>query len=270
MTFADKLSRLRRENNHTQEQLAGILGVSRQAISKWESGLAFPETDKLIRISQLYDCSLDYLLKEDAVTADEAKGGGREESQEEDGVFTLRYRGIREKKSERMLWGMPLYHVGKKATGVFAVGLDAKGIVAVGLRARGVVSLGMLSVGVFSFGLLSIGLLAAGAVALGFLSAGSICLGVISAGAISIGLFSMGALAVGDFSVGALAIGKYAALGDNARAMVALGDTEAEGTLFRKLGELTAGDAEHIREILDANVPAWLGWAKSMFLRLIG
>ena len=37
MTFGSKLSKLRKENNHTQEQLAAILGISRQAVSKWES-----------------------------------------------------------------------------------------------------------------------------------------------------------------------------------------------------------------------------------------
>ena len=64
MTLGDKLSKLRKENNYTQEQLADILGVSRQAISKWESDISYPETDKLIRMSELFDCSLDYLLKE--------------------------------------------------------------------------------------------------------------------------------------------------------------------------------------------------------------
>jgi len=66
MTLGDKLSKLRKENNYTQEQLADILGVSRQAISKWESDTAFPETERLIRISELYGCSLDYLLKDEA------------------------------------------------------------------------------------------------------------------------------------------------------------------------------------------------------------
>ena len=61
MTLGEKLSKLRRENNYTQEQLADILAVSRQAISKWESNITYPETDKLIRLSELFDCSLDYL-----------------------------------------------------------------------------------------------------------------------------------------------------------------------------------------------------------------
>lgn len=64
MTLGNKLSRLRKENNYTQEQLAEILGVSRQSISKWESDISYPETDKLIHLSNLFGCSLDYLLKE--------------------------------------------------------------------------------------------------------------------------------------------------------------------------------------------------------------
>lgn len=65
MTFGEKLSKLRKESNYTQEQLADVLGVSRQSISKWESDLAYPETDKLIKIGKLFACSMDYLLDEE-------------------------------------------------------------------------------------------------------------------------------------------------------------------------------------------------------------
>lgn len=64
MTLGDKLSKLRKENNYTQEQLTDVLGVSRQAVSKWESNITYPETNKLIRMSELFNCSLDYLLKD--------------------------------------------------------------------------------------------------------------------------------------------------------------------------------------------------------------
>lgn len=67
MTLGEKLSRLRKENNITQEQLADTLGVSRQSVSKWESDLAYPETEKLIRLGDLFQCSLDYLLKDDVL-----------------------------------------------------------------------------------------------------------------------------------------------------------------------------------------------------------
>jgi transcriptional regulator with XRE-family HTH domain len=64
MTLGDKLAKLRKENHYTQEQLADILGVSKQAISKWERNITYPETYKLIRMSELFNCSLDYLLKD--------------------------------------------------------------------------------------------------------------------------------------------------------------------------------------------------------------
>ena len=50
MTLGEKIAKQRKENNYTQEQLADLLGVSRQSVSKWESDLAYPETDKLIRL----------------------------------------------------------------------------------------------------------------------------------------------------------------------------------------------------------------------------
>ena len=65
MTLGEKLVKLRKENNYTQEQFAEILGISRQSVSKWESDLAYPETDKLIEIGRIYNCSMDYLLKDE-------------------------------------------------------------------------------------------------------------------------------------------------------------------------------------------------------------
>ena len=66
MTIGEKISKLRKENNYTQEQLAEILNVSRQSVSKWETDLTYPETEKIIALSKLFECSADYLLKEDA------------------------------------------------------------------------------------------------------------------------------------------------------------------------------------------------------------
>lgn len=62
MTTGEKLQSLRKQNNYTQEDLADIMSVSRQSISKWESDIAFPETEKLIALAKLYNCSIDYLL----------------------------------------------------------------------------------------------------------------------------------------------------------------------------------------------------------------
>ncbi|MFA5006702.1 MAG: helix-turn-helix transcriptional regulator [Candidatus Izemoplasmatales bacterium] len=65
MTTGAKIQELRKKQNITQEQLADHLGVSRQSVSKWESGGAYPETDKLVRLGSLFHVSLDYLLRDD-------------------------------------------------------------------------------------------------------------------------------------------------------------------------------------------------------------
>lgn len=64
MTTGEKIAMLRRRKNITQEQLAEILGVSRQSVSRWEVDQAFPETEKLIRLAGLFSCSIDFLLSE--------------------------------------------------------------------------------------------------------------------------------------------------------------------------------------------------------------
>lgn len=259
MTFGEKLSHLRRRSNYTQEQLADILGVSRQAISKWESDAAFPETDKLIRISKLFDCSLDDLLKNEL----EPDFNRQKTSPTDTSLFFQRT--SHERKSEKTLWGMPLWHIGKQARGVFAVGINAGGVFAIGLKARGVVSIGLFSAGFLSFGTLSLGLFSFGAAALGLLSAGAFSAGILTAGAICLGVVSFGAIAIGDFSIGALSVAKYAAIGDCARAMIALGDTQAVGTLYEKTGTLTPQEALMVRQLLDTAVPHWLAWAKELF-----
>lgn len=73
MTFGEKLSKLRKENNYTQEQLAELLDVSRQTVSKWELDIMYPETEKLIEIGKLFACSMDYLLKEEIEDKNDTK-----------------------------------------------------------------------------------------------------------------------------------------------------------------------------------------------------
>ena len=68
MNFAEKLLELRTRYGYSQEGLAEKLGVSRQAVSKWELGTTLPETDKVIAISNFFGVSTDYLLKKSART----------------------------------------------------------------------------------------------------------------------------------------------------------------------------------------------------------
>lgn len=75
MAFSQKLQEYRKAEKLSQEELAHRLGVSRQSVSKWEQGLSFPETEKLIELSSLMHVSIDALLKEDAVPEMEVKTG---------------------------------------------------------------------------------------------------------------------------------------------------------------------------------------------------
>ncbi|MEE3343400.1 MAG: helix-turn-helix domain-containing protein [Bacilli bacterium] len=63
--FSENLKKIRKEHNLSQEQLADELGVSRQAVSKWESGVAYPEMDKIIAICTKFDLNIDDLLHRD-------------------------------------------------------------------------------------------------------------------------------------------------------------------------------------------------------------
>lgn len=63
MDFPEKLLTLRKAKDLTQEQLAEKLGVSRQSVSKWESGQATPELEKIVSLSAIFDVTTDYLLK---------------------------------------------------------------------------------------------------------------------------------------------------------------------------------------------------------------
>lgn len=65
MSFRDNLQHLRATRNMTQEQLAMLLGVSRQSVSKWEAERAYPEMDKLIKLCALFECTLDELVQGD-------------------------------------------------------------------------------------------------------------------------------------------------------------------------------------------------------------
>lgn len=71
MAFADNLYYLRKKNHITQEELADSLDVSRQSVSKWETGEAYPETEKLIALCDKFGVSLDDLLRSDLTDAEQ-------------------------------------------------------------------------------------------------------------------------------------------------------------------------------------------------------
>lgn len=211
MEFNEKLVKLRKERGMTQEGLAELLKVSRQAISKWESGQSYPEMEKLIMLSELYGVTLDSLVRDQDV------------QQDSHNTISEPYwmsRGHYYEYKSRITWfGLPLIHVHvgrgfKKAKGIIAVGNIATGILSVGLLANGLISLGLISIGLVGIGSISIGLL---------FSLAAVSIGTFSIGAVAIGIFSLGALSIGMYSVGACAIASHIAIGDYAYGHIAIG-----------------------------------------------
>lgn len=80
MSLAEKIALLRKQKGWSQEELAERMDISRQSVSKWESGQSVPDLDKIIKISNIFAVSTDYLLKEDT----EEEFTGREESDNAD------------------------------------------------------------------------------------------------------------------------------------------------------------------------------------------
>lgn len=73
MNLSDNLKKIRKDNNLSQEQLAEKLGVSRQSVSKWESGLAYPEMDKVLQICKMFNLNVDELLNQNIKEVKETK-----------------------------------------------------------------------------------------------------------------------------------------------------------------------------------------------------
>lgn len=67
MKFSDKLKKLRKDNNLSQERLADLLEVSRQAVSKWESGSSYPDMEKMKKMCKVLNCTLEDLLDDGCI-----------------------------------------------------------------------------------------------------------------------------------------------------------------------------------------------------------
>jgi len=258
MQFYEKLQKLRKEKSLSQEDLAEMLDVSRQAVSKWESGLTYPETDNLIAISEIFGVTVDSLLKDGDLKTDA--------DNDISAPFWNRRGTFYEYKSKQILFGMPLVHI--------HIGFGAKrakGIIAIGNIAKGFISIGLLSVGLFSIGLLSLGLIGLGALAIGLLVAiGSISIGALSIGAIAIGIFSLGAVSIGVYSIGALAVASNIAVGNHAYAHIAVGRVARGAYTFIDTSatqNFSAISAEEVRQVIRTEFPEtwnfivhWMTW----------
>ena len=64
MSIAKRISEIRKQSGISQEKLAELVGVSRQAVTKWESGKANPDTENLLRLAEIFGVSVDELCRE--------------------------------------------------------------------------------------------------------------------------------------------------------------------------------------------------------------
>lgn len=244
--FEHRLYQLRRERGLSQEELANEVGVSRQAVQKWESGAAQPTLDKLTALAKYFGVTLDWLVSGEA-----AQEGSREAPVVVNHYHYERWRY--EYKSKRTFLGMPLVHINLCANGF----CWARGVVAVGNISTGLISVGAISAGILSFGALSAGLLALGALTLGLLSAGAVAIGLLTVGAVSLGLVSFGGIAAGQFAVGGLASGGALAIGGAASAPVAVGEAAEGARTFPIDGSADPAALEAAVRGACAGAPEW-------------
>lgn len=260
MDFRDRLFDLRRQAGLSQEELANLLGVTRQAVQKWEAGTSRPDMDNLVSLSDYFKVSLDYLVT------------GRETAPQPGPTIVNNYYNDRpehwhyEYKSKRTLFGLPLVHVN------FGCGDHwARGIVAVGDIATGIVALGGVTVGLFTLGGVSLGLLLAlGALSIGTVSIGGVAIGLIVLGGIAMGWLSIGGVGMGVYAAGGIVGASKVAVGSIATGALAIG-TEADGaqTILLPLEGLRGAELEAAKAAIDAacqGAPGFVPWLLKLFL----
>ena len=252
MTFQERLYSLRRGKGLSQEELAHIVGVSRQAVQKWEAGTSRPDLDNLTALARCFDVSLDYLIlgQEPTVPGSAADEGPVSAPEPYLSPFLFEYR------SRAALFGLPLVHIKLARWGV----CRAKGILAIGNVATGVVALGGLSIGVVSIGGFSLGVAALGGGAVGALLAiGGLALSLVLAlggGAVSL-----------CYALGGGAIAGQIAAGGGAIAPIAIGDGALGHFPFTTDLAGLPGNAARFREAVQALFPHTPRFLVELFAR---
>lgn len=224
MDFSDKLIQLRKQKGFSQEMLAELLDVSRQAVSKWEAGRAMPDISKLIAMADLFNVSLDELLRDKVPEKELAEGPMVV------GPLVAAASLRREYKSKAKLFGIPLVHI--CFGGRYGPRGKARGIIAIGDLAFGVIAIGGLAAGVISFGGLAFGLLfALAGVSMGGFAVGGLAVGFYALGGLALGMWTFGGLSIaGQVAGGGLAISGQVAVGGEASAPLAFSKGASLGT----------------------------------------
>lgn len=268
---------------YSQEQLADLLGISRQSVSKWESGQAMPELGKIIQISNLFSVPVDDLVRDERELVRESvqdiafvKPTYSQEpvlkmenvaSEEEIRKNILEMKDTIQQisksvnapagfeyKSRVSIFGIPLVHIhfGK----LFHVGVFPYNNACV---AKGIFAAGDLAVGVVSFGAASFGIISLGGAAIGLLSVGIVAVGGLALGFSSIGIYA----------IGCAAMGIHAAVGISVSARTAVGTEEVKGLYQMLLGHENRSISMVQDFLLSHNpqMPRWLAWFMAWFVR---
>ena len=225
MSFSEKLMDLRRKSGLSQEQLADRLGVTRQSVSKWESGTAMPELVKLISLSDIFGVSVDYLVK-DYLEEPESAGGGDDLSAQQavrlekkvDELTNYVKGRVYRFDSKTRIFGLPLVSIrfGFVRNGKLSMDNVARGIIAIGNAAIGVVAIGIVGVGLFTFGVVGLGLLSLGIVAAGLGAFGVMALGYLALGVSAVGVYAGGVAAIAAKIAAAFSVVAPTAIGEHA------------------------------------------------------
>lgn len=254
MQFSENFQNLRKEKGLSQEELGEMLSVSRQTISKWEKGTAYPDMLNLVTISQFFSVSTDELIsgKKEDIPSEEAVESEKEESSipaesgSSESSFHLEY------ESRLKIKNLPLVHIncgfgGYKAKGVIAIGNFATGIFSVGLIARGLISIGVLSLGLLAFGVL----------ALGLVSVCCIGAGIIAIAGIGVGIMNLSGIGFGVVSVAGCGFSTHVSIGGVAYAPVAVGYVVKgdETMLLQNLSDISVTDSESVLALINAKFP---------------
>lgn len=256
MTTGQKIAEERKKLQLTQQQLADEFGVTRQAVSRWESDLAFPEMDVLIKMSERFGCTIDYLVKYNGSTEEEEPviDSARDENANvAEGANFWQRLPYFEWKSKTTLFGLPLLHVN------IGLGRVAKGVFAIGLVSVGFFSAGLVSVGLLAWGIIALGLFSCGSISLGALIAlGGVAIGTfIAFGGLAVGCFSFGGCAVGLYAFGGYASGSYVAIGDWAVGGITFGKSHSTGTVIAVFKETFNQQKDEAFALMDELPPFW-------------
>ncbi len=261
MDFRERLFDLRRQAGLSQEELANLVGVTRQAVQKWEAGTSRPDMDNLVSLAEYFKVSLDYLVT------------GKEPAPPPPATIINNYYHKEaskhyEYKSKRTLFGLPLVHINCGFTrNHWACGIIAIGNVATGFIALGGVTFGLFTLGGISFGLL----LALGAISVGVVSIGGIALGLLAWGGLAMGWLAVGGMSLGVYAAGGAAVGSQVAVGSAAAAQnLAIGlDAEGAQTILIPLEGLNGADLETAKAAIDAacaGAPGFVAWLLKLFI----